>query len=141
MLVSKEVLAPTVAEATQYIEQLDLNYIVDSMCAATYPLPRWTVTDAMHCMRLYKNFLLLFKLYPGESLVPTREIDEFWHAHILYTKKYHRDCISIFGHYLHHEPAMPGDNPEKLVQGFLKTKQLYLTHFQQPMNLIHSKES
>lgn len=122
--------------ARRYIEQLDLSYLVDAMCAPTYPLPRWTHTDAVRCARLYKNFLILLKEHIPEPLVPTRHIDEFWHNHILYTKHYHEDCLSIFGHYLHHHPASPNDNPEKLVQDYLKTKQLYFDQFGEPLDLL-----
>jgi hypothetical protein len=91
-------------------------------------LPQWTEEDATHCARLYKNFLFLFKKHFPEPLVPTRHIDEFWHNHILYTKKYTEDCLNIFGHYLHHEPAGEGDSVE-LVEQFLKTKQYYFDEF------------
>lgn len=115
--------------ARSYIENLDLSYIVRDMCDELYPLPKWTHLDAVACSRLYKNFLLLKRKHMEVNLVPTREIDEFWHNHILYTKKYTQDCLKIFGHYLHHEPASPADNPEKLINEFLITKKLYLEEF------------
>ncbi len=93
-----------------------------SRCAAiaSSPLPRWTYSDAEYCCQLYKNFLLLIKKHLPTLLVPTREIDEFWHNHILYTRNYLQDCKHIFGHYLHHEPASPDEEPEKLIEGFLR---------------------
>ncbi len=30
--------------------------------------------------------------YPGEPVVPSTGIDQAWHAHILDTRKYARDC-------------------------------------------------
>ncbi len=126
----------TVEEARQYIEQLDLDYIIEAMCAPSYPLPRWTLSDARHCARLYKNFLILLKQHHPETLVPTREIDEFWHNHILYTKNYYSDCLTIFGYYLHHEPASPLEDPQKLAKDYLKTQQYYLEMFNQPLKLI-----
>jgi hypothetical protein len=125
-------------DACEYILKLDLDYIVQVMCAPDYSLPRWTLADALHCARLYKNFLILLKENPREELVPTREIDEFWHNHILYTKNYHRDCLNIFGYYLHHEPASPVDDPEKLVSHYQKTKAYYLEKFSHPLELIVS---
>src|SRR5690242_17996976 len=91
--------------ALLYIKQLNLTYIVDTMCSNAYPLPRWERADALHCLKLYKNFLWLQKKNLPEPLVPSREIDEFWHNHILHTKHYFQDCFNIFGHYLHHAPA------------------------------------
>lgn len=127
--------------ARQYINQLDLHYIVDSMCSGSYPLPQWEEQDALHCLKLYKNFLLLQKKHLPDSLVPSREIDEFWHNHILYTKNYFQDCVNIFGHYLHHEPASPDENQELLVDAYLKTKQLYLAEFGEPLELILSSQN
>jgi hypothetical protein len=124
--------------ARVYINELNLGYIIDAMCTDRYPLPRWTPTDAAYCCQLYKNFLLLIKKHLPTLLVPTREIDEFWHNHILYTRNYLKDCKHIFGHYLHHEPASPDEEPEKLIEGFLRTKQLYLEEFKQPLQVMAS---
>lgn len=121
-----------------YIEQLDLAYIVDTMCSESYPLPMWERSDALHCLNFYKNFLKLSKKHRSEGLVPTREIDEFWHNHILYTKRYFEDCLQIFGHYLHHRPAMPDENKQELITGYLKTKELYLEEFGEPYGLINN---
>jgi hypothetical protein len=123
--------------ARSYIEQLDLNYIAEAMCSKNYPLPRWNRSDALHCLELYKNFLLLQKKYSQNTLVPSREIDEFWHNHILYTKNYFQDCLNIFGHYFHHEPASPNDqDSQQLINDYLKTKKLYLDEFGMPLELI-----
>ncbi len=118
----------TIEAARAYLQQLDLGYIVKAMCAPGYALPRWIEGEAKHCEYLYKNFLLLSKMHAGESLVPTRQIDEFWHNHILYTKQYTQDCFMIFGHYFHHAPAAEDDGA-LLVDQFLKTKQYYREAF------------
>src|SRR4029453_17770742 len=47
----------------------------------------------------YRMFLALMLLYPDKEIVPTPHIDEFWHAHILDTVAYHRDCDQLFGSY------------------------------------------
>lgn len=122
--------------AREYLRALDLSYLIDTMCASHYPLPRWTREDAEKCCQLYKNFLYLQKKHAGEVLVPTREIDEFWHNHILYTKKYFEDCQSIFGYYLHHMPASPKEEMVQLAEDFLRTKQYYLAEFGEPLTLI-----
>lgn len=105
------------------------------MCSPAYPLPQWTLADATHCAQLYKNFLFLKKKHSHLSLVPTREIDEFWHNHILHTKNYWHDCMQIFGYYFHHEPASPNDNTQQLIDDYLITKQLYLEEFKTPLQL------
>jgi hypothetical protein len=51
----------------------------------------------------YKMFLHLQFLFPDTQLVPTQEIDEVWHAHILAdTRRYIQDCENLFGYILHH---------------------------------------
>jgi hypothetical protein len=123
-------------QARSYLDSLDLNYIVDAMCADSYALPRWLKADAQHCCQLYKNFLWLQKKYAPQAMVPTREIDEFWHNHILFTKNYFDDCLQLFGYYLHHEPSTPSDDPNVLIEQFLITKELYLSEFSQALTLI-----
>jgi hypothetical protein len=54
----------------------------------------------------YRQFLSLKLRFPGKSLVPTRFIDEMWHAHILDTRAYANDCENIFGYFLHHYPYL-----------------------------------
>jgi hypothetical protein len=120
-------------QAREYLARLDLSYLVNAMCAEHYPLPRWSQQDAEHCIKLYKNFLLLHHLHPGVTLVPTKEIDECWHNHILHTKKYHRDCEQIFGHHLHHDPAQPGEDDAGLVNAYQHTKELFLQAFGYPI--------
>lgn len=123
----------SLARARCYIENLDLSYIIKAMCSPSYPLPQWTEADALHCAKLYKNYLLLQKMHPSVNLVPTKEIDEFWHNHILYTQQYFYDCEHIFGHYLHHAPANPDEEAAQLVAGFLRTKELYQAAFGEPL--------
>ena len=60
--------------------------------------------------RRYRRFLYLLSADLGLRGVPTPEIDEFWHQHILNTRKYWQDCKSLRGSYLHHLPASGDDN-------------------------------
>lgn len=66
----------------------------------------WSLEKADRVAALYKGFLLLHALYPDDTHVPTHEIDDMWHAHILDTAKYMADCHDIFGYYLHHFPYL-----------------------------------
>ena len=120
---------PDLLTAQAYLANLNLDYVIKAMCSEHYPLPRWQPIDAERCCRLYKNFLWLHTKYNNHHLVPTREIDEFWHNHILYTRYYARDCLAIFGYYLHHEPQDPADDPTLLLEQYLQTKQYYFDEF------------
>lgn len=126
--------AADIAQAKNYLDSLDLSYLADAMSSESYPLPRWQREDVVQCLQRYKNFLWLHKLYPNISLVPTKEIDECWHNHILYTKRYSHDCEQLFGHYFHHIPAQPGESDTELASNYMQTKALYLETFHHPIN-------
>ncbi|HEX4814596.1 MAG TPA: hypothetical protein VFV66_17790, partial [Nonomuraea sp.] len=52
----------------------------------------------------YRRFLALNLLRPSTSLSVNKILDEYWHQHILDTRKYAADCEKIFGRLLHHYP-------------------------------------
>lgn len=93
-------------------------------------------------LRKYKNFLLLIHKYGFFSehpLVPTNDIDEAWHAHILHTKEYMEDTKRLFGGYLHHAPAREYADAqqniletERMQRGFIFTAVLYEQEFGEP---------
>lgn len=91
---------------------LDLDFIVRKLSSEYYELPRWPACLAAQIVEFYKRFLWLNYIYPEAKLVPTRDIDECWHIHILNTKRYIEDCQELFGHYFHHQPADPSDPAE-----------------------------
>jgi hypothetical protein len=54
--------------------------------------------------REYRRFFALHLIYPEAEVVPCHLVDEFWHQHILDTYAYARDCLEVFGYFLHHFP-------------------------------------
>jgi len=52
----------------------------------------------------YRRFLTLLVRFPEETIAPTKDLDKFWHGHILDTMKYAEDCENVFGFFLHHFP-------------------------------------
>jgi hypothetical protein len=56
----------------------------------------------------YLRFLTLCKNEPKIKHEPDKDVDWYWHAHILHTKQYEEDCQSYFGYFLHHEPKASG---------------------------------
>lgn len=94
--------------------------------------PRWSLGFAREVETWYRRFLYLCALYPEHALVPCEAVDEFWHTHILDTLKYHKDCDSLFGFYLHHFPyvGLRGRADRALlVNKFAETLNLYKAHF------------
>jgi hypothetical protein len=60
-----------------------------------------------YCDRMelaYRRFLTLLVKFPEETIAPTKDVDKFWHGHILDTIKYAEDCERVFGYFLHHVP-------------------------------------
>lgn len=80
----------------------------------------------------YKRFLALKRAYPDREIVPNKEVDLFWHQHILDTEKYAQDCEALFGAFLHHYPyfGMRGEEDHaNLCAAFAETQNLYELHF------------
>lgn len=69
--------------------------------------PEWSAERLERAESDYRTYLLKCKVNPGKN-VPTKDVDEVFHAHILHTKQYHGDCSNYFGYYLHHEPFDKG---------------------------------
>ena len=92
----------------------------------------WTLDKARLMETWYRRFLFLVKLYPDRTIVPTKDIDTFWHTHILDTKKYMADCETLFGRYFHHFPyfGMRGEQDKQNLQtAFDATEELFYKHF------------
>src|SRR5260221_13784428 len=80
----------------------------------------------------YKRFLTLLVTHPETPIAPSKDIDKFWHGHILDTMKYAEDCESIFGYFLHHFPyfGMRGeDDATALADAGQAMEQLYQREF------------
>src|ERR1700722_17839572 len=91
----------TLEEAKKLIDDLDLTHVINRVVKEK----GWSLRMANIAANFYKNFLYLGKKHPRHNLTPTLQIDEIWHAHILYTSDYHKMCEQVFGHYLHHQPT------------------------------------
>lgn len=63
-----------------------------------------TEAEAELALAEYRQYLQLCKDVPGVSHTPSPLGDKAWHAHILHTHDYFRDCEAVFGFYLHHLP-------------------------------------
>jgi len=119
--------------------RLDLSPIVARALTrparASHATPSPTLAIALQC---YRDFLCLLDLYPDRQLAPTPQIDAIWHAHILDTRRYRRDCCLLFGGFVDHEPydelddRAAGDRAGDRVAPFpqvRQTRQLFRHHF------------
>lgn len=92
----------------------------------------WSAEYQNEVEDLYRRFLALNIVYRDRKICPTGPVDEFWHAHILDTRAYARDCQELFGEYLHHFPYFgmrgPADRAD-LTAAFDQSRELFIRHF------------
>jgi len=119
--------------AISRIRELDLEPIVYKLTVSEHgEPPTMTLEEADRNVVLYRQFLILNVLYPEQSIVPTRDLDEVWHTHILDTSKYEVDCNTVFGRMLHHFPYLGLRGPEDVTAwqtAFSETQRLFKEHF------------
>ncbi len=106
-------------------QNLDLTFVEKRLIDKN----NWSFDEAKEAVRRYKNFLALLYKHPNEILAPAPDMDEAWHAHILFTKKYMEWTTQIFGEYLHHTPSQESDSKEVMTNVQLQTAELYLKEF------------
>jgi len=118
-----------ISEAKLLVENLD--FMTQNQKLISYS--GWKSEKVIAVEGLYKEWLILHKVYGDKfALAPNKALDEYWHFHILDTKKYMKDCEQVLGYYLHHYPyfGLTESEPEQdLEQGFLLTQELFKKHF------------
>lgn len=91
----------------------------------------------------YRRYLALSRGYPDMPIVPSRDVDTFWHYHILDTQAYAQDCERLFGYFLHHYPyfGMRGsEDAQALGLAYDNTLELYEDQFGVPPREIWIRE-
>ena len=99
----------------------------------------WTRDFADGVERGYRNYLTMLAKYQdhAEDILLSKDVDEFWHTHILQTIKYSEDCEAVFGKYLHHAPhigEVTRADMEKRTALAEKTRRLYQREFGNTQN-------
>src|SRR6267378_2693522 len=92
----------------------------------------WSREYADRMELAYKRFLTLLVTHPEVTLAPCKDVDKFWHGHILDTLKYADDCDTVFGRFLHHFPYFGTRGPEdaaNLAKAGEDTRRLYREEF------------
>ena len=120
-----------IASFNEFSRNLDLESIKFSLTQREDG-PNWSLSKAETLEVWYRRFLYLSSIYNDKVLVPSKDIDMFWHTHILDTQKYMLDCENLFGRYIHHFPyfGMRGEKDRnQLKKSFHETEELFLLHF------------
>ncbi|WP_058759764.1 glycine-rich domain-containing protein [Pantoea dispersa] len=127
-------------EFLEKTKSLNFDWIVKKITQKDPNVARvWSEEGAMDAIEQYKKFMYLLHKYHGVSdkkLVPSVEVDEIWHHHILDTRAYAKDCDAIYGYFMHHFPyfGMRGEDDFKdLNQSFSLTQELYFEEFEEYM--------
>ena len=122
------------------IEMLDLDPIKIKLMDSKEG-EGWSRTQVDEVEREYKRFMYLVAKYPSRSIVPTKLVDKFWHAHILDTQKYEKDCDDIFGHFVHHFPYFgmrSAEDAQDLERSFAESNALYLAEFNMNASIVRA---
>lgn len=113
------------------VDALDLDPIKVKILDADDGLG-WNLQKVEEVETEYRQFLFLNYKYPDRAIVPSKDVDKFWHYHILDTRKYAEDSKRIFGYFLHHFPyfGMRGEEDEcNLQNAFAETNELRRQEF------------
>lgn len=122
----------TAEERLGRIDALDLEPVVYKLMHPEPGADALSLAQADRDVAMYRYFWKLCLLEPGATLVPSRELDNVWHTHMLDTAKYRADCDWVFGSFLDHFPyfGFRGvDDRLAWQQGFVSTRQLFRDHF------------
>lgn len=99
----------------------------------------WSEQRLATALAEYRKFMILAQVSMEVPVVPSHDIDEAWHAHILHTAAYHEDCHTAFGHYKHHNPfdiAEGQSGRERMKKQFTHTLNLYESFFGEPLPAV-----
>lgn len=111
------------------IQALDLEPIKFKLVAEH----GWKLEQADKVETQYKQYLYLSATTIVEDgLPPSKIIDEFWHQHILDTRKYAEDCENVFGRFVHHYPyfgLMGGEDYERFSNAGENAERLFIEVF------------
>lgn len=112
---------------------VSIDLVRASYRAESFP-EDWTEADRAHSAARYAKWLRLKQLHPTRRLAPTRDIDMFWHLHMLAPVAYHRDCVALFGRVLDHDGGFgrQPDELEELKRVFAETSELWEQTYGEP---------
>ena len=82
--------------------ELGADLIAASYRSDSFPQD-WTEAQRRHSLGRYVKWLRLKQRHLTSALAPTRDIDLFWHLHMLAPVAYHHDCERLFGKLLDHD--------------------------------------
>ncbi len=116
---------------------VDVAISVDLLAASersdTFPQD-WSRERRERGLSRYRRWLALKQEHPNSAMAPTREIDLFWHLHMLSPVAYHRDCVANFGGLLDHDGGFgKGEGELPILKNvFLRTARRWEARYGEP---------
>lgn len=107
-------------------QEVSVDLVAASYRSDSFPTD-WSAEERARSFDRYCKWLRLKQRHPTERLAPTRDIDLFWHLHMLAPVAYNRDCQRLFGKLLDHDGGFgkgEGELPV-LQQVFIHTAELW----------------
>ena len=94
----------------------------------------WTAHQIKQTVHRYEKYFALMVKHPGEPFAPTRDIDAFWHLHMLSPAAYYRDCMNGCGQIIDHDGGFGHCESElpKLLEVFDATAQRWEQMYDEP---------
>jgi len=116
--VTQQELQAKARDAMEIFKKFELENVVKRVMKEN---PNWTQERANVAVEEYRKWLVLCSITPDLRLgMCSTDVDEIWHAHILFTREYMKLCNAIAGRYIHHQPTSDeekasGDNSTSLL--------------------------
>lgn len=113
--------------------EISVDLMEASYRSDTFP-EDWSREQREKSLLRYRKWLGLKLIHPNARLSPTRDIDLFWHLHMLSPVAYFRDCQRLFGRLLDHDGGFgkgEGELP-RLIEVFTRTAEQWETAYGEP---------
>jgi hypothetical protein len=92
----------------------------------------WSRLYSLRVIEEYRKFAFLM-VAGGHMVVPSDQVDQAWHQHLLYTRSWAEFCKKVLHRPVHHEPTRGGDaEKNRFVTGYAQTLQTYRRFFGPP---------
>ena len=103
----------------------------------------YTDCDVEEMENEYKKYLLLRLMHPRQRLPMSKDIDDFWHVHVLNTRSYARFTEEVGnGNFVHHAPTVDEDENMALMPAYLNgTLVRYTEYFGEPNEKFWKRQS
>src|SRR4051794_24085580 len=94
-------LAPEQLQALTTLASYDLSAVRQRLARDLVVPPAWIDTALLE----FRRYLGLVVVCETPLMMFSKQVDEVWHVCLLHSRLYADLCETVFGHFVHHEPA------------------------------------